>query len=128
MTLVSFFGGPCPMNVFFKVVHIRRSLNDQLKNTWFSNSTHFWGPAANWGIPIAAIADINKDPKYISGKMTVALCLYSLIFMRFAFRVQPQNMLLFACHVTNECAQCVQGVRFIKYNYLNENPESEQKS
>lgn len=33
-------------------------------------STHFWGPIANWGIPLAAIADINKDPKYISGKMT----------------------------------------------------------
>lgn len=33
-------------------------------------STHFWGPVANWGIPIAAIADINKDPQMISGKMT----------------------------------------------------------
>lgn len=34
-------------------------------------STHFWGPVANWGIPLAALADIKKDPKYISGKMTV---------------------------------------------------------
>jgi len=34
-------------------------------------STHFWGPVANWGIPIAAIADIQKDPELISGKMTV---------------------------------------------------------
>ncbi|XP_036146650.1 mitochondrial pyruvate carrier 1 isoform X3 [Monomorium pharaonis] len=33
-------------------------------------STHFWGPVANWAIPIAAIADIQRDPKYISGKMT----------------------------------------------------------
>jgi len=36
----------------------------------FSNSTHFWGPIANWGIPIAALSDINKDPEFISGKMT----------------------------------------------------------
>lgn len=50
--------------------------------------------------------------------MTVALCLYSLIFMRFAIRVQPRNMLLFACHFTNECAQIVQGVRFVKFNYM----------
>jgi hypothetical protein len=25
---------------------------------------------ANWGIPLAAIADMKKDPEYISGKMT----------------------------------------------------------
>lgn len=37
----------------------------------FCFSTHFWGPIANWGIPIATIADIKKDPKFISGKMTI---------------------------------------------------------
>ena len=31
---------------------------------------HFWGPVANWGLPLAAIADTKKDPEYISGKMT----------------------------------------------------------
>lgn len=36
----------------------------------YGSSTHFWGPVANWGIPLAALADIKKDPKYISGKMT----------------------------------------------------------
>lgn len=36
----------------------------------FHCSTHFWGPVANWGIPLAALADITKDPKFISGKMT----------------------------------------------------------
>jgi mitochondrial pyruvate carrier 1 len=107
-------------------------------------STHFWGPVANWGIPIAAMADIKKDPKFISGKMTLgmcahmhnilsaryktepnkyfclvtALCLYSMIFMRFAWKVQPRNLLLFACHFTNEAAQLTQGYRFIDYNYL----------
>ena len=39
----------------------------------FCCSTHFWGPVANWGIPIAAIADINKDPSMISGKMTLGI-------------------------------------------------------
>ncbi|XP_014218690.1 mitochondrial pyruvate carrier 1 [Copidosoma floridanum] len=79
-------------------------------------STHFWGPAANWLIPIAAIADIKRDPKFISGKMTFALCLYSLCFMRFAIKVQPRNLLLFGCHLTNECAQLTQLVRFLQYN------------
>ena len=38
--------------------------------------------------------------------------------MRFAWKVQPRNMLLFACHFTNASAQAVQGGRFIGYNYL----------
>ncbi|XP_063374517.1 mitochondrial pyruvate carrier 1 [Cydia amplana] len=91
-------------------------------------STHFWGPVANWGIPLAAIADTQKDPSFISGKMTFALSLYSLMFMRFAWRVQPRNMLLFACHFTNECAQLTQGARFINYQYLGGKPASENKA
>lgn len=41
------------------------------------------------------------------------------MFMRFAIKVQPRNMLLFACHVVNEGAQITQGCRFVKYHYLN---------
>ncbi|XP_067617581.1 mitochondrial pyruvate carrier 1 [Eurosta solidaginis] len=81
-------------------------------------STHFWGPVANWGIPLAAIADFKKDPKFISGKMTFALTLYSCVFMRFAWKVQPRNLLLFACHFTNATAQSVQGIRFINYEFI----------
>uniref|UniRef100_A0AAV2LRZ7 Mitochondrial pyruvate carrier n=1 Tax=Knipowitschia caucasica TaxID=637954 RepID=A0AAV2LRZ7_KNICA len=77
---------------------------------------HFWGPVANWGLPIAAIADMKKSPEIISGRMTFALCCYSLLFMRFAYKVQPRNWLLFACHITNESAQLVQASRLIKYN------------
>lgn len=47
-----------------------------------------------------------------------ALCLYSLVFMRFAWKVQPRNLLLFGCHITNFSAQAVQGGRFVQYNYL----------
>ncbi|KAI9295318.1 UPF0041-domain-containing protein [Neoconidiobolus thromboides FSU 785] len=83
-------------------------------------STHFWGPVANWGIPIAALNDLNKDPELISGKMTTALCLYSAVFMRFAWMVEPRNMLLFACHATNEVAQLTQAYRFVDYHYLGE--------
>lgn len=47
-------------------------------------STHFWGPVANWGLPLAAITDLtSKEPKFISGPMTVALASYSMVFMRF---------------------------------------------
>uniref|UniRef100_A0A2P2I7H7 Mitochondrial pyruvate carrier n=2 Tax=Hirondellea gigas TaxID=1518452 RepID=A0A2P2I7H7_9CRUS len=92
----------------------------QLKSKEFRDylaSTHFWGPIANWGIPIAAMADIKKPPEMISGKMTFALCLYSAMFMRFAIKVQPRNLLLFSCHITNETLQLMQGYRLIKYEY-----------
>jgi len=81
-------------------------------------STHFWGPVANWGLPLAALADLSKDETVISGPMTAALSCYSMVFMRFAWRVQPRNYLLFACHLTNAAAQIVQGGRFINYWYL----------
>lgn len=38
--------------------------------------------------------------------------------MRFAWRVQPRNYLLFACHATNATAQLIQEGRFINYWYL----------
>ncbi|XP_015590236.1 mitochondrial pyruvate carrier 1 [Cephus cinctus] len=101
---------------------ILKSLGSKETREYFL-STHFWGPIANWGIPIAAIADIKRDPKYISGKMTVALCLYSAMFMRFAYKVQPRNMLLFACHFVNEGAQLTQGARFINHHYLQKKDE-----
>mmetsp|Transcript_11095 Transcript_11095/g.20064 ORF Transcript_11095/g.20064 Transcript_11095/m.20064 type:complete len:127 (-) Transcript_11095:67-447(-) len=71
-------------------------------------TTHFWGPAANWGIAIAGLSDMNKPVDMISEKMTFALCVYSLVFMRFAYKVQPRNMLLFACHFANETVQLYQ--------------------
>ncbi|XP_075238123.1 mitochondrial pyruvate carrier [Lycorma delicatula] len=105
-----------------------KKIIESLKSKEFRNyltSTHFWGPVANWGIPIAAIADVRKSPEYISGKMTFALCVYSMMFMRFAWKVQPQNMLLFACHFTNETLQIIQGVRFVNYNYLGSKEKKE---
>jgi len=97
-----------------------KKIFENLKSPQFREylmSTHFWGPVANWGIPIACLLDIKKDPRIISGTMTTALVLYSCVFMRFAWKVQPQNMLLFACHFTNASAQSIQGGRFLAYHY-----------
>ncbi|KAL5106116.1 Mitochondrial pyruvate carrier 1 [Taenia crassiceps] len=88
-------------------------------------STHFWGPVANWGLPLAALGDLKNNPELISGKMTLALLCYSALFMRFAIRVQPRNLLLFACHFTNEAAQSVQGLRFIDYWYVKSEEQRE---
>lgn len=68
-------------------------------------TTHFWGPVANWGFVLAGILDSNKPPEQISTRMTTVLFFYSCLFMRFAWRVQPRNYLLFACHLSNASCQ-----------------------
>ncbi|XP_008054083.1 mitochondrial pyruvate carrier 1-like protein [Carlito syrichta] len=83
----------------------------------YLTSTHFWGPMANWGIPLAAFRDLRATPDIISGRMTTALLFYSMAFMRFAYRVQPRNLLLMSCHCTNVVAQSLQGGRFLRYHY-----------
>ena len=81
-------------------------------------STHFWGPVANWGLPLAALADLKKDEEIISGTMTGTMVVYSTTFARFAWRVTPRNYLLLACHGTNAVTQAVQYFRFSNYWYF----------
>tara|TARA_B110000305_G_scaffold221474_1_gene264199 strand:- start:677 stop:949 length:273 start_codon:yes stop_codon:yes gene_type:complete len=61
--------------------------------------------------------DMNKSPDMISPKMTGVMCVYSMLFMRFAWMVQPRNYLLFACHASNEGAQIFQLSRWFEWNY-----------
>lgn len=81
-------------------------------------STHFWGPVSNFGLPVAAIVDLQKDPELISGSMTGSLIVYSLVFMRYSMAVTPKNYLLLACHSINEAAQLGLGYKWLKHNYL----------
>mmetsp|Transcript_7751 Transcript_7751/g.19246 ORF Transcript_7751/g.19246 Transcript_7751/m.19246 type:complete len:113 (-) Transcript_7751:70-408(-) len=71
-------------------------------------TTHFWGPVANWGFVLAGLADMSKEPQYLSPNMTGVMCVYSCLFMRFAWMVQPRNYLLLACHASNETVQLYQ--------------------
>jgi hypothetical protein len=84
-------------------------------------STHFWGPLANWGFVLAAIMDMDKPAEAISGPMTTAMCIYSGLFMRFAWMVQPRNYLLLACHASNETAQLYLLQKKVRHNM--EKPE-----
>lgn len=103
-----------------KMSAVLRSLSRYSSKEWINYfcSTHFWGPVANWGIPFAALADLRKNPDLISGPMTTALCIYSAVFMRFACRVEPRNLLLFSCHFANISVQLMQMARFLNHNYL----------
>jgi len=43
------------------------------------------------------------------------LAIYSALFMRFAWMVQPRNYLLLACHIANESAQMTQLYRKLSW-------------
>ncbi|PNS17780.1 hypothetical protein CAC42_3175 [Sphaceloma murrayae] len=100
------------MAAVFKALNARIRANPY---TDYLCSTHFWGPASNFGIPLAAVMDTSKPEELISGPMTVALIGYSGTFMRYALAVQPKNWLLFGCHVVNFSAQSTQAYRYLNY-------------
>ncbi|KAH8905216.1 UPF0041-domain-containing protein [Coniochaeta sp. PMI_546] len=96
-----------------------KAINAKIRSNPVSDylcSTHFWGPASNFGIPIAAVMDTQKSPELISGTMTGALIIYSATFMRYSLAVTPKNYLLFACHFINEGSQLVQGYRYLDWH------------
>lgn len=84
-------------------------LAGRFKAVWNSptgpRTTHFWGPIANWGFVIAGLSDTRKPAELVSPNMTGVMCIYSLLFMRFAWAINPRNYLLFACHLSNEAVQ-----------------------
>lgn len=50
-------------------------------------STYFWGLVVNWGLSLVVFKDMNVSSDIISGRMTIAFILYSMVFMRFVYRV-----------------------------------------
>ncbi|XP_037452371.1 mitochondrial pyruvate carrier 1-like [Triticum dicoccoides] len=91
-------------------------------------TTHFWGPVSNWGFILAGMADMNKPPELISGHMTAVMCVYSGLFMRFAWVVRPRNYFLMATHASNESVQLYQLSRCARaQGYLEKKePEAQQ--
>merc|ERR1712007_350366 len=56
-------------------------------------------------------------PEVINERMCATQVIYSGLFARFAWRVQPRNYLLLSCHVTNMFAQSNQLARWANYQW-----------
>jgi Mitochondrial pyruvate carriers len=89
---------------------------------WF-HSVELWGglvSMAGWGMSGAAIYDaMSQGPEVISLSMTPVLIVYSTLFVRWAWIVKPQNLLLCSCHVTNVAAQTNQLRRALEHKMAN---------
>jgi hypothetical protein len=96
-------------------------------DTWWT-SAKLWGglgALAGWGMSGAAMYDAGQaGPEVISLTMTPVLIVYSALFARWAWVVQPQNLLLCSCHVTNVLAQGNQMRRALEHK-LNNGEEAE---
>ena len=76
---------------------------------------------------LAAVADATtRGPEIISLPLTVTMCVYSVLFMRFAWVVQPRNYLLLTCHAFNEVAQLNQLRRGVTYQVEREKRTGEK--
>mmetsp|Transcript_119480 Transcript_119480/g.363520 ORF Transcript_119480/g.363520 Transcript_119480/m.363520 type:complete len:239 (-) Transcript_119480:99-815(-) len=72
-------------------------------------STHFWGPMANWALAGSGAYDaVLKGPEIINERMCATQVVYSGLFVRFAWAVQPRNYILASCHCCNMAAQANQ--------------------
>lgn len=93
------------------------------ETTGWWHSPQFWGglgALAGWGMSGAAIYDASQSgPEVISMKMTPVLIVYSTLFARWAWIVQPRNLLLCSCHVANVAAQLNQLRRALEYKLAN---------
>jgi hypothetical protein len=92
------------------------------KPGWWK-SPEFWGFAgsiAAWGMSGAAIYDSAlQGPEVISLTMTPVLMVYSGLFARWAWVVQPRNLSLMYCHIANVIAQTNQLRRALEYKISN---------
>jgi hypothetical protein len=87
-------------------------------------TTHFWGPVANWGLALSGMYDAAKlGPEVINERMSATQVVYSGLFMRFAWQVQPRNYILLGCHTANVAAQLNQVRRWGFYE-CQEHPET----
>lgn len=85
-----------------------------------------WTNLLKWYLAIWQQVDENKiiesfqlqQPYVMYTNQTVpfgaAMCVYSGLFMRFAWMVQPRNYLLLACHASNESVQLYQLSRWAR--------------
>jgi len=79
------------------------------------------GPVANWGLSLSAIYDASvKGPEIINERMSATQVIYSGLFMRFAWCVQPRNYILLGCHTANVGAQTNQLRRWVDHKLQTE--------
>ncbi|SOV83769.1 mitochondrial pyruvate carrier protein 2, putative [Plasmodium sp. gorilla clade G3] len=97
------------------------NINESLKKVLVSDTgiltIHFWAPTFKWSISLANIADINRDPSYLSLPQQFAICLTGLLFTRFAYMIKPRNLNLLTINFFMSMTSFYQISRIGQYKY-----------
>lgn len=64
-----------------------------------------WGPPLLPKTPHHTLSHAAPLSVCVSLSLSKAMCVYSLLFMRFAWEITPRNYILLACHASNEVVQ-----------------------
>jgi hypothetical protein len=51
----------------------------------------FWAPTCKWGISIANLADLQRDPDMLSLPMQVAVTATGVIWSKYSLDIKPKN-------------------------------------
>ena len=57
---------------------------------------------------------MSESASFFCSFWLAVMCVYSALFMRFAWMVQPRNYHLLVCHASNETVQLYQLSRWVK--------------
>ncbi|SPJ13064.1 mitochondrial pyruvate carrier protein 2, putative [Plasmodium sp. DRC-Itaito] len=97
------------------------NINESLKKVLVSDTgiltIHFWAPTFKWSISLANLADINRDPSYLSLPQQIAICLTGLLFTRFAYMIKPRNLNLLTINFFMSMTSFYQISRIGQYKY-----------
>lgn len=75
----------------------------------------FWAPTFKWGISIANLSDLSRDPDHISTPMQCAVTVTGIIWSKYALDITPKVYNLLAVNAFMACTGMVQLYR--KYDH-----------
>jgi mitochondrial pyruvate carrier 2 len=75
----------------------------------------FWAPTFKWGICIANVSDLQRDPETISLPMQLAVTATGMIWSKYSLDITPKNYNLLAVNAFMACTGVLQLYR--KYNH-----------
>lgn len=75
----------------------------------------FWAPTFKWGISIANLSDLSRDPDQVSTPMQCAVTATGLIWSKYSLDITPKNYNLLAVNAFMACTGLIQLYR--KYEH-----------
>lgn len=91
----------------------------QLKAFWNHpagpKTIFFWAPTFKWGITIANLSDLQRDPDDVSLPMQLAVTATGLVWSKYSLDITPVNYNLLAVNAFMACTGLIQLYR--KYDH-----------